>query len=66
MLAKKFTLKESREYDIDKLETRAAYKEKIFKASTLTCYSIDKATFDPNTMVAIRMLSNADHGVDFV
>ena len=31
-----------------------------------TQYSIDEITFDPKRMVKIRMISDLDHGVDFV
>lgn len=58
MLAKKFTLKESNQYDNDKLDFRPKYKEPIVKCTTGTCYSIDKTTFDEKMMVQIRFLSS--------
>jgi len=58
MIAKKFTIKESSQYDNDKLDFRPKYKEPIVRCSTATCYSIDKDTFDKSTMVMIRFVSS--------
>ena len=65
MLAKKLTLQEAERYNNDVIDKRPAFKEKIVQGSTTTCYSVDKATFDPRTMVQILMLSSEDHKIDF-
>lgn len=65
MLAKILDLAESQDYDTDKISTREQYSEKIIEPTQSTCYSIQKQTFNPNTMVQIRFISKLDHGINF-
>jgi len=37
------------DYELQNIDMRIKYQEKIVKSSTATCYSIDKASFNDNT-----------------
>lgn len=64
-LAKVFDMEESNYYDKDKIESRPVFDENIVKPSQTTSYSIQKQTFNPKIMIAIRMISALDHGINF-
>lgn len=65
MLAKKLTMKEANDYEVQNIDMRIQYCEKMVNANSATCYSIDKSSFNPQNMVQIRMVSSENHGIDF-
>jgi acetyl esterase/lipase len=55
MLAKIFDKQESDGYE---KKSTSSYKEKIVKPNDSTCYTLDPATFNPESMVRVLLLFN--------
>jgi hypothetical protein len=51
MLAKKLTMKEASDYEVQNIDMRFQYCEKLVNPNSATCYSIDKSSFNPQNMV---------------